>query len=107
MAVSYEGMPAAIDILYLKVAGTREVLSMPLTEAFEGTKNITYDWRLSTPATFVFNEEVPNGRQFRFPRQEFMLKLAAEIYESKYKITDLAIQAGGETQSPEVTRILG
>ena len=106
MAVVFDGMPPHYDMLYLRVAGTKETLSMPLNESFTDTDSITYDWRQSNKDMFVFYEDKKDGRQFKLTRQEFLDKLTQDIYTRQFKVVDVAIHPNGEMQPIEVTRIL-
>ena len=109
--VLFEGLPYPIDMLYLKVAGTKDVLSMPLMEALGILTNVSYDYRASCSKTieagvpyFVIkgDSDKEKNKIFVVSKAELIKRLQLDIYDDKFKITDLAVQPIDELLTTEV-----
>ena len=106
-------------IVYLKVAGNKEVVSLPLSEALANLKNVVYDDDRSAELSqkegkqcfsFVGDKETKEGvdkqKRFDVTDEELKTRLQIDIYENQYKIAAVAIQPEGKTLTPAVQQFL-
>ena len=107
-------------IIYMKVAGNKEVVSMDIREAIATAKNVEYDQERSLAlsekegqsiVSFVCDKEkedgtLEKGKRFDMPVSSLAAKLEQDIYDGKAKITALAIQPEGLLLQPEVKQLL-
>lgn len=112
--VLFEGMPYQIPMIYLKVAGNKEVVSMPLWEAITVLKDISYDYNASIAESkigkthYVFKGENATGKAVECITKEELIKhLQANIYNDKFKIVDMAIQPEDEHLIDAVNKLIG
>jgi hypothetical protein len=114
--VIIEGMPYHLPMVYLKVAGSNEVASLPFTEALGILTNVTFDYRASqaktkesnTPTYVISGDtEETKGKTYIVTKEEMIKRLQLDIYEDKYKITDMAIQPEDELLVEEVKILIG
>jgi hypothetical protein len=103
--VIFEDKAYPIDMLYLKVAGIREVISLPFIEAMAILINVSYKSRESinksverAESVFVIegDTETEKQRVFTVTKPELIKRLQMDIYKDEFKITDLAIQPRDE-----------
>lgn len=103
--VIFEGMPYPIDMLYLKVAGTTGVLSMPLVEALGILANAEFNYKESQiesgmrdqPAFVITGDtDTEKKKKFVVPKTELIVRLQSDIYDNKFKIADVIIQPQDE-----------
>lgn len=105
--VTYTDTPAPWDVLYFRLAGDKNIHSMPLCEGFVAyNSQIIYDPKLSNESTIAFIERVENGKTYKFNREEFKSRLKQDIYENKTTIMDFVVQPEGEMMTPEVMAFL-
>ena len=114
--VLFEGMPYPIAVVYLKVAGTKEPISLPFIEAMSMFTNVTFDHRASrtlteqgdgTKYSIKGDTEKAKNKTYIVSKQELMKKLELDIYNNQFKITDMAIQPMDELITEEVKQLIG
>lgn len=98
--------PYPYDYLFMKVAGAKQVVYLPLCEAVGFITGAVYDQKLSNNEQVVFIEKKPDGKTMKVPKKDLILKLQHDIYGDKFKIVDFIIQPEGEMQTAEVTQFL-
>jgi len=93
------------DWLFLKVAGIKQAVGLPLCEAVVASSgDIVYDHQSSDDAVAVFKDS--KGKKARLNKKELLAKLQKDIYGDKMKVTDCVIQPADTAQTPEVTAFL-
>ena len=113
--VIFEGMPYDIPMVYLRVAGMNEVLSLPFSEAMGFLTNTEFDHRASQAksangeSNFVIKGDTPEskGKTYIVSKAELIKRLQSDIYGDKFKITDMAIQPEDELMTSEVKTLIG
>ena len=109
--VLFEGMPYPLDLVYIRVAGNKEVLSLPFNEAMAILRNVEFDYQASKNSTGLFvikgDTDKETGKIFKVTKQELILILQRDIYENQYKITDVIIQPNSELMTTEVKSFIG
>ena len=116
MAAIFEGRPFECAIVYLKVAGEKEVLSLPFTEALAILTNVEFDYESSisesqakNSAMFVIKGDTDKvkNKVYVVAKKELIERLQLDIYEDKQKITDIIIQPSDEMMTKAVQEFLG
>lgn len=95
-----------MDHLYFKVAGTKQVVSMPLCECGFDEGKILYDPSHSTADSVAFTDCDEGNKPLVCSKEKFMTGLQKEVYNDQMKIVAFVIQPEGEMQTPEVTEFL-
>lgn len=113
--VTFDGMPFPIDVIYLKVAGTKEILSIPFTEALGILTDVSFDFRASNAKSIEEAEphyvikgdtEKEKNKTFVVSKRDLIKRLQLDIYEDKQKITDMVIQPMDELLTSEVQKFI-
>ena len=113
--VTFDGLPYPMDIIYLKVAGAKEVVSIPFTEALGILDNVSFDYRESKSKSiqeadqhYVIkgDTEKEKNKTFVVSKRDLIKRLQLDIYEDKHKIADMAIQPMDELITSEVQQFI-
>jgi hypothetical protein len=119
--VLFEGTIWPISLIYIKTAGSREIVSLPVSEALDMLVNVEYDHNASIDKsnetgeeTFVFKGEVRQldgktlvGKICNVPKKELIEFIQASIYNNKTKVTDVAVQPKDEMLTREMQTFIG
>jgi hypothetical protein len=113
--VIFENIPFPLTVVYLKVAGEKEPVSMPFVEALGILTNVSFDYRTSRKKSketgsefFVIsgNTQEANNKTYEVSKHALIERLQMDIYEDKQKISDLVIQPQDEMITREVLQFL-
>ena len=114
--VLFHGMPYTIPFIYLKIAGSNEVLSIPFTEAVAFFTNVSYHYKASIEQSRKVNSvifvisgdtEAEKNKTYSVAKGDLIKRLQTELFNDKFKITDLAIQPEDERLTEEVKQLIG
>lgn len=94
-----------VDYIYFKVAGNRSVEQMPLCELALAS-HAEYDQKSSTADLLVMIEHKPGGRSLKYSKSALLQKIAQDVYDGMFKVTDFVVQPGGETLTTEVQQFM-
>ena len=102
-------------MLYMKLTGDPEIVSVPFCEMFDAATNVKYDHartKLLTESTgvytvcFVADMGKITKKPFEVPADELAKTYATVLYNNKRQILMLAIQPEGELLVSEVQQLL-
>jgi len=110
-------MPYPLDMVYIKLAGKTEIVSIPLFEAVAILNNASFDYNGSKAKsiekgveTYVFKGDTSKEKNkvFVVPKEKLRITLEADIYDNNKadRITDLAIQPMDELLVNEVKKLI-
>ena len=114
--VIFEGLPYPQAIIYIKLAGEKEIVSIPFNEALAILTDVQYDYRgsltLSTETNTQYvikgNTEQAKNKTFTVSKAELIKRLQSDIYEDNAQhIADLAIQPEDELMVSDVKKLIG
>lgn len=113
--VVFTGKPYEMDMLYMKIAGSTEVASIPVCEAFTGVRNVKYhrdrtmslsEKNGSYTVCFTADTDKDKNKSFDIPIQQLATTLEAEIFSKQCKISNIAVQPEGELLVTEVLQLI-
>lgn len=114
--VLFPGLPYPISIIYLKIAGSTDLVSIPFCEALDMLTNIEFDYEKTKEETqkegtqhYVFSGDDAQGKTqiYIVTQREMIQHLEKGIYANKYKIADMAVQPVDELIVEEVKKLTG
>jgi hypothetical protein len=114
--VLFEGMPYPIPVIYLKLAGEKEVVSLPFTEALAILTNVSFDYKTSKETSkekgqvyYIITGDSEHGKNktYMVSKADAIQRLQQDIYDNKSKIADMVIQPEDERLTEEVKQLMG
>jgi hypothetical protein len=114
--VIFEGMPYPQAYIYIKLAGEKEIVSIPFNEALAVLTDVKFDYRESIAKSsenniqyvIVGTTEEGIRKTFIVSKAKLIERLQGDIYEDNAQhIADLAIQPEDERLAEEVKELIG
>lgn len=109
-------MPYSIAMVYVKLAGDKDIKSLPFVEALAIFTNVSFDYNASQTATrekgsihyvITGDTEQAKGKTYVVSKKDVIDRLQMDIYENTEQIIDMAIQPEDYRLVPEVNQLIG